>query len=106
MMSRRSATMNSTGFANLQTIFKDAKFKVIGNIQYNGKLAFDGTTTVTTAGGVKVGFLGLTTPETATKAHPCQDPGRDLHGQGRAFITLRPKRPPRSRRAARTSSSR
>ena len=33
------------GFANLQTIFKDAKFKVIGNIQYNGKLAFDGTTT-------------------------------------------------------------
>ena len=46
--------------ANLQTIFKDAKFKVIGNIQYNGKLAFDGTTTVTTAGGVKVGFLGLT----------------------------------------------
>ena len=63
------------GFANLQTIFKDAKFKVIGNIQYNGKLAFDGTTTVTTAGGVKVGFLGLTTPETATKAHPAKIQG-------------------------------
>ena len=63
------------GFANLQTIFKDAKFKVIGNIQYNGKLAFDGTTTVTTSGGVKVGFLGLTTPETATKAHPAKIQG-------------------------------
>lgn len=72
------------GFANLQTIFKDAKFKVIGNIQYNGKLAFDGTTTVTTAGGVKVGFLGLTTPETATKAHPAKIQGV-THGQGRAL---------------------
>lgn len=27
------------GYANLQTIAKDAKFKMIGNIRYNGKLA-------------------------------------------------------------------
>ena len=32
-------------------------------------------TSLTTAGGVKVGFLGLTTPETATKAHPAKIQG-------------------------------
>ena len=60
------------GYANLQTIAKDAKFKMIGNIRYNGKLAFDATYVVETAGGLKIGFLGLTTPETATKAHPAK----------------------------------
>ena len=63
------------GYANLQTIAKDAKFKMIGNIRYNGKLAFDATYVVETAGGLKIGFLGLTTPETATKAHPAKIKG-------------------------------
>ena len=40
------------GYANLQTIAKDAKFKMIGNIRYNGKLAFDATYVVETAGGL------------------------------------------------------
>ena len=60
------------GFANLQTIFKDAKFKVIGNIQYNGKL--------------RQGRLPR--PDHAGDRHQGpsrQDPGRDLHGQGRAL---------------------
>ena len=63
------------GFDNLQNIRGDAKFKVIGNIRYNGKPAFDYTAIITTDGGVKVGFLGLTTPETSTKAHPAKIQG-------------------------------
>lgn len=63
------------GYANLQTIMKDAKFKVVCNIKYNGKLAFDASYVVETKGGLKVGFLGLTTPETSTKAHPAKIKG-------------------------------
>ena len=63
------------GYANLQSLAKEAKFKLVGNIRYNGKLAFDATYVVETKGGVKVGFLGLTTPETATKAHPAKIKG-------------------------------
>lgn len=62
------------GYENLKTILKDAKFKVVGNINYNGKLAFDATTIVEKS-GVKIGFIGLTTPETATKAHPAKIKG-------------------------------
>ena len=73
------------GYANLQTIMKDAKFKVIGNIKYNGKLAFDATYVVETKGGLKVGFLGLTTPETATKAHPAKIKGVTFMAQNELY---------------------
>lgn len=64
------------GYENLTTILQKAEFDVISaNTTYDGKAAFDGTTTYTTADGVKIGFFGLTTPETATKAHPAKIKG-------------------------------
>lgn len=73
------------GYANLQTIMKDAKFKVVCNIKYNGKLAFDASYVVETKGGLKVGFLGLTTPETATKAHPAKIKGVTFMAQNALY---------------------
>ena len=90
------------GYANLQTIAKDAKFKMIGNIRYNGKLAFDATYVVETAGGLKIGFLGLTTPETATKR--IRPRSRASPSWPRTSCTPSPRRqPPISRRTAVTS---
>ena len=63
------------GFDNLVKLMGDAKFKVIGNIRYNGKPTFNDTTIIKTSSGLKVGFLGLTTPETSTKAHPAKIQG-------------------------------
>ena len=73
------------GYANLQTIMKDAKFKVVCNIKYNGKLAFDASHVVETKGGLKVGFLGLTTPETSTKAHPAKIKGVTFMAQNALY---------------------
>ena len=73
------------GYANLQTIMKDAKFKVVCNIKYNGKLAFDASYVVETKGGLKVGFLGLTTPETSTKAHPAKIKGVTFMAQNALY---------------------
>ncbi len=73
------------GYANLQTIMKDAKFKVVCNIKYNGKLAFDASYVVETKGGLRVGFLGLTTPETSTKAHPAKIKGVTFMAQNALY---------------------
>lgn len=73
------------GYANLQTIMKDVKFKVVCNIKYNGKLAFDASYVVETKGGLKVGFLGLTTPETSTKAHPAKIKGVTFMAQNALY---------------------
>ena len=73
------------GYANLQRIMKDAKFKVVCNIKYNGKLAFDASYVVETKGGLKVGFLGLTTPETSTKAHPAKIKGVTFMAQNALY---------------------
>ncbi len=73
------------GYANLQAIMKDAKFKVVCNIKYNGKLAFDASYVVETKGGLKVGFLGLTTPETSTKAHPAKIKGVTFMAQNALY---------------------
>ena len=73
------------GYANLQTIMKDAKFKVVCNIKYNGQLAFDASYVVETKGGLKVGFLGLTTPETSTKAHPAKIKGVTFMAQNALY---------------------
>ena len=64
---------------------KDAKFKVVCNIKYNGKLAFDASYVVETKGGLKVGFLGLTTPETSTKAHPAKIKGVTFMAQNALY---------------------
>ena len=59
------------GWANLQEILKTAEFKVLSDVKYQGKDAFDvSTLDANETTGLKIGFFGLTTPETATKAHP------------------------------------
>lgn len=63
------------GYANFQTISKDAKFPIVSaNVMLNGKVE-NAHTIFTTASGKKVGVFGLTTPETATKAHPAKIQG-------------------------------
>ena len=56
---------------NLANIAKNAEFPIISNVTRNGKAMFDASWTVE-VGGAKIGFFGLETPETATKAHPAK----------------------------------
>lgn len=63
------------GYENLRTILSKAKFKVSSNVYYNGELAFDAAFAGETESGLKIGFFGLETPETATKAHPAKIKG-------------------------------
>ena len=59
------------GYENLSELADIAEFPIIAaNVMYNGKLAFDANKVFELASGVKIGVFGLTTPETATKAHP------------------------------------
>nr|WP_325258069.1 5'-nucleotidase C-terminal domain-containing protein [uncultured Oscillibacter sp.] len=63
------------GYANFQEITKDAKFPVVAaNVLVNGK-ADNPHTIFTAEGGKKIGVFGLSTPETATKAHPAKIQG-------------------------------
>lgn len=59
------------GYENLSELADIAEFPIIAaNVMYNGKTAFDANKIFELASGVKIGVFGLTTPETATKAHP------------------------------------
>ena len=60
------------GYAQLAENMKQAKFTVLcaDVFDANGKTIFDGNTTYTTKSGVKLGFFGMETPETQTKANP------------------------------------
>ena len=62
------------GWATLQENLKDAKFAVLTDVAYEGKTAFD-VCKVVEVNGIKLGLFGLTTPETATKAHPGKTKG-------------------------------
>ncbi len=58
------------GYENLMTILEKAEFKVVcGDVFKDGKSILDGWTILEKA-GVKVGFVGLETPETYTKVNP------------------------------------
>lgn len=64
------------GYENLKTLAEAAEFPILAaNIQYEGGAAFDATKIFEAPGGTKIGFFGLTTPETATKAHPAKIQG-------------------------------
>ncbi len=64
------------GWATLDANLKNAKFTVLSDVQYQGKDAFAvGEVKDLAAAGLKLGFFGLTTPETATKAHPGKTAG-------------------------------
>ncbi len=74
------------GYANLQDLAKAADFPIVAaNVLYStgsktvgdvtvtsGKSAFPGHEIFTAPDGTKIGVFGLTTPETATKAHPAK----------------------------------
>ncbi len=63
------------GYANIKTLEEGARFEILAaNILFEGKPAF-GTHTIVEAGGKKIGFFGLDTPEAATKAHPAKIQG-------------------------------
>ncbi len=68
------------GYANLKTLEEKAEFPILAaNLYYENAPAF-GTNTVIEKGGVKIGFFGLDTPETATKAHPAKIAGMTFAG--------------------------
>ena len=60
------------GYAQLKENMSKAKFKVVCADVFNedGTTIFDASYTYTTKSGVKVGFFGMETPETQTKANP------------------------------------
>ena len=60
------------GYAQLKENMSKAKFKVVCADVFNedGTPIFDASYTYTTTSGVKVGFFGMETPETQTKANP------------------------------------
>ena len=60
------------GYAQLKENMSKAKFKVVCADVFNedGTPIFDANYTYTTKSGVKVGFFGMETPETQTKANP------------------------------------
>lgn len=60
------------GYAQLKENMSKAKFKVVCADIFNedGTPIFDASYTYTTKSGVKVGFFGMETPETQTKANP------------------------------------
>ncbi|HIS16084.1 MAG TPA: 5'-nucleotidase C-terminal domain-containing protein [Candidatus Scatomorpha merdavium] len=58
-------------YENLAELAAAAEFPIIAaNVMYNGKTAFEANKVFELESGVKVGVFGLSTPETATKAHP------------------------------------
>ena len=63
------------GYANLKKLAESADFEILAaNVLFEGKPAF-GTNKIIEAAGKKIGFFGLSTPETATKAHPAKIQG-------------------------------
>lgn len=76
------------GYAQLKENLKEATFSTIccNILDENGKPAFEGSK-VFDIDGLKVGFIGVNTPESQTKANPAPHKGSDLacrrrHGQG------------------------
>ena len=65
------------GYTQLKDNMTKAKFKVLCADVFNadGTPIFDANYTYTTKSGVKIGFFGMETPETQTKANPTKNKG-------------------------------
>ncbi len=65
------------GYANLTTIMEKATFTALSpvNVQYNGNIFFKENIIYDAPNGTKIGVFGISTPETATKAHPAKIQG-------------------------------
>ena len=62
------------GWENIAKLDEAADFPIVSNVKHDGEYMLP-QTVVLTAGDFKVGFFGLETPETATKAHPAKIQG-------------------------------
>lgn len=62
------------GWENIADLEEAADFPIISNVKHDDEFMLD-QTYVATVGEYKVGFFGLETPETATKAHPAKIQG-------------------------------
>ena len=59
------------GYDQLMEYLKDAQFQTIcANVYKDGELILPASTIIETASGLKIGFFGMETPETATKVNP------------------------------------
>ena len=64
------------GYEQLMSNLRDAKFQAVcANVYKDGELILPPGTVIETASGLKIGFFGLDTPETATKVNPGQIEG-------------------------------
>lgn len=64
------------GYNRLCALAEEAEFPLAAaNVRYQGQAAFPAYEIFTAPSGTKIGVLGLTTPETATKAHPAKIQG-------------------------------
>ncbi len=67
------------GYENLKKLSGEAEFPFLAaNVRYQGKVAFEDRLVFDTPDGIKIGVFGLTTPETATKAHPAKIKGVEI----------------------------
>lgn len=74
------------GYEHLKTLSGKAVFPLVAaNVCYQGQVAFPAYEIFTAPDGTKIGVFGLTTPETATKAHPAKIQGVTFRG-GQALI--------------------
>lgn len=84
------------GYEHLVNLMKDAKFSVIcGDVfDDSGNPLFPGYAVYTTEFGTKIGFFGLTTPETLTKVNPALIKGvnfiqrEELYNLAQKYIDL------------------
>lgn len=82
------------GYANLTTIMEKASFTALSavNIQYNGNIFFKENMIYEAPNGTKIGVFGISTPETATKAHPAKIQGvtflagQDMYNSAQAQV--------------------
>lgn len=81
------------GYDQLMENLKEAKFQTIcANVTLNGELILPATTVIETESGLKLGFLGIDTPETATKVNPGMiqgvwfSPFQELYDAGQAAV--------------------
>lgn len=77
------------GYENLKTLSESAEFPILAaNVTSNGRAAFADSYVLETDSGTKVGFVGVTTPETATKAHPAKIAGLTFDAGDKMFADV------------------
>ena len=77
------------GYENLKTLSESAEFPILAaNVTSNGSAAFADSYILETDSGTKVGFVGVTTPETATKAHPAKIAGLTFDAGDKMFADV------------------